>query len=464
MQSQVSRCTRIPFGSRSFCFAVVAGVCAAGAWMGERLGAQAQTVPGFSAKSVTLPKPTKGWAGFAVLPDGRLVAFEGKSLVQLDPTTGKVVKTLASLTSPAWGSAVLVGPSGKFVYFGESSTGGIYVYSLAQKSLRKASTIGFNYAFAFNPLEGERFLYVSAKPRSGALTDVIRLDLATGLQDRIVEVKGFSGPLGFDEKGNLYLAPAPSKFGAKAAGRFLRYTPLQVLSAIGPRTLTEKEAVLFAKGYDNALSMVRDGQGTFYLADASSKTSNLFEIGRAGGSSGARNVYKPNGLTVSSLAFAKGGQPFERFGREGSKLYIHLTNFFSKYELVTLEPLRPRLVVSPSTTPAPDTKLQYRVQGATGAKVAVWLLGTGYSPERTYAPLGVRGLRFPSFGISLFQPFLTVLGGVDAAGKTSLNLKAPSQKGVLWTTQVLLGPVKGLPGGEQPSPWVTSNPLTVRVK
>ena len=464
MQSQVSRRARVPFGPRGYGFVLVAGLLAAGTGMGERLGAQAQTVPGFSAKSVTLPKPTKGWAGFSVLPDGGLVAFEGKSLVQLDPSSGKVVKTLARLTSPVWGSAVLVGPSGKFVYFGESSTGGIYVYSLANKSLRKASTIVFNYAFAFNPLEGERFLYVSAKPRSGALTDVIRLDLATGFQDRIVEVQGFSGPLVFDEQGNLYLAPAPSKFGAKGAGRLLRYTPLQVRSAIGPRTLTEKEGFLFAKGYDNALAMVRDGQGTFYLSDASSKTSNLFEIGRAGGGSGAHNVYKPSGLTVSALAFAKGSQPFERFGRKGSKLYIHLTNFFSKYELLTLEPMRPSLAVSPSPSPAPDTKLQFTVQGAKGAKVAVWLLGTGYSPERPYAPLGVRGLRFPSFGISLFQPFLTLVGGVDASGKASLNLKAPSQRGILWTTQALLGPIQGLPGGEQPSPWVTSEPLTVRVK
>ncbi len=464
MQSQVSRCTRIPFGSRSFCVAVVAGLFATGALIDEGLSAQLQVVPGYVAKSVTLPKPTKGWSGFSVLPGGGLVAFEGKSLVLLDPSTGKVMKTFASLATSAWGSAVLVGPSGKNIYFGESSTGGIYAYSLAKKVLRKASTIAFNFAFAFNPLEGERFLYVSAKPRSGALTDVIRLDLVTGFQDRIVEAKGFSGPLAFDEVGNLYFAPAPSKFGAKAAGRLLRYTAKQVLSAIGPRTLTEKEGVLFAKSFDNSLSMIRDGEGTFYLADASSKTSNLFEIGRAGGGAGARDVLKPTGLTVSGLAFAKGGQPFERFGRKGSKLFIHLTNFFSKYELVTLEPLRPSLSVSPSTTPAPDAKLQYVVQGAKGPKLAIWLLGTEYAPERAFAPLGVRGLKFPSFGISLFRPFLTVVGGVDAGGKAVLRLKAPSTRGILWTTQVLLGQVQGLPGGELPSPWVTSNPVTVRVK
>jgi hypothetical protein len=392
------------------------------------------------------------------------VSFEGKSLVQVDPMTGKIVKTLASLTTPVWGSVVLVGPSGKHIYFGESSTGGIYVYSLSTKTLRKASSIPFNYDFAFNPLEGERFLYVSAKPRSGALTDVIRLDLVTGFQDRIVEVKGFSGPLAFDEKGSLFFAPAPSKFGVKAAGRFLRYLPSQVFSAIGPRTLTEKEGVLFAKGYDNALSVVRDGEGTFYVSDATSKTSNLFELGRAGGGAGARDVLKPTGLTVSGLAFAKGVQPFERFGRRGSKVFVHLTNFFSKYELVTLEPKRPALSVLPSTTPVPDAKLRYTVQGAQGTKLVIWLLGTDYTPERAFAPLGVRGLKFPSFGISLFRPFLTLLGNVDSNGKATLQLKAPSTKGILWTTQALLGQVSGLPGGELPSPWVTSNPLTVRVK
>ncbi|GEM_PF-2604565 len=464
MLSQESRCTRIPFGSRSFRFALLVCISAVTALSGEGLRAQLQVVPGFTAKRVTLPKPTKGWSGFSVLPDGGLVAFEGKSLVLLSPSTGKVLKTFTSLTNPVWGSAVLVGPSGKNLYFGESSTGGIYAFNIASKTLRKASTITFNYAFAFNPLEGERFLYVSAKPRSGALTDVIRLDLVTGFQDRIVEVKGFSGPLTFDEKGNLYLAPAPSKFGAKAAGRLLRYSPAQVLSAIGPKTLTEKEGVLFAKGFDNALSFVRDGEGTFYIADASSKTSNLFEIGKNGGSAGARDVLKATGLTVSSLAFSKGRQPFERFGRKGSKIYIHLTNFFSKYELVTLEPARPSLVVSPNRTPSPDTPLQYVVKGAQGAKVAIWLLGTEYTPERAFAPLGVRGLNFPSFGISLFRPFLTLLGSVDSTGKASLSLKAPSTRGVLWTTQALLGLVKGLPGGEAPSPWVTSNPVTVRVK
>ncbi len=420
-------------------------------------------VPGFRARTITLPKPTKSWTGPEVLPDGRIALFDGQNLLALDPSTGRIVQTLVRLSAAAWGTSIVLGPSKRVLYFGESSTGALYAFDLARKSLRRFARLQLHYDLAFHPIEGERFLYATAKPNTGSRTQVYRIDTLTGGTDLIAEETGWSGPLAFDHRGNLYTAPAPLSFGKPGLGRVLRWPAAKVLGAIGPGVLREKEARLFVKAFDNARDFVIDGQGTFYLTDGTSKTSSLLEVGPKGGSF-AKGLLSLPGLSLSGIAFSEGTRPFERFGSPGSRIFALAGNYTGTNLLVVFEPARPALSVVPSSTPAPGRALTFTASGMKGAGLAVWMFGTGRTPEMAFAPLGAGGLAFPDFGIVPTLPLLVVVGRVNALGVARFSVKAPSTRGIRWTTQVLAGPLRGLPGGTPPSPWFTSTPTTVQVR
>jgi len=419
------------------------------------------TVPGFAARAgVDLPASAKGWIGLDRLPSGDLVSFDGQALVTLDAGTGAVKAKLVSLPSAVFGSSVRVGPTGEVVFFSESSTGAIYRFDLARKQLTKLTTITGNFALAFHPWEGERFLYVSARPGFTGTAKVFRVDTRTAASDLIAEAVGFAGPIVFDSHGDLYFAPAPLQFGKKGKAKILRFAAADVLSAIGPGHLAESRATLYSNKLDNVFDLAFDSEHTLYATDSTFGTTSLLEIRPGAGA--ANNVLTD--LTTTFLAFAGGKPPFERFGRAGATLYILSTDFGQHTRVVALSPKRPRTDQTPSNPLPKGTKVSYRTTGCPSNAFAISLIGAGLVPERPILPLGAGGLAFPSFGVVLTAPFLLLPAKTDASGQVTLTLATPSTIAMTWTAQVLAGPVQGLPGGAQPSPWVTSNPVRTETR
>ena len=414
------------------------------------------TVPGFTASAgADLPAPAKGWAGLDMLPSGDLVSFDGQSLVTIDAKTGAFKSKLVSLPTAVFGSDVRVGPSGKTVYFCESSNGNIYRYDLEAKTLSTLVTLSGNFALAFHPLEGERFLYVSAQPGFTGPSKVFRIDTQTTASDLICEAEGYAGPLMFDRRGGLYFSPSPLQFGKKGLAKVLRFPESAVVSAIGPGHLKESQGLRYASTLDNVFGFAFDSEGTMYATDTTFGSPSVQEIRPFGAA--AKGVLTD--LTPTFLVFAGGEEPFERFGRPDSKLYIMSTDFAKKTRILTMTPARP---VSAQVTGNPipkGSKVEIRTKGCPANAFGIHLLGTGFVPEQRVLPLGNGGLQFPAFGIVLTAPFIVLPAKTDSNGEITLSFVTPKSAALDWTTQVLAGPVAPLAGGASTSQWVTSNPV-----
>ena len=423
------------------------------------LAAQTSVTPrGFLGQGHRLTQPTKGWVGLDLLPGGQLLTFDGQNLVALDGRTGKVSTTFATLGKAVFGSDVRISPSGKHAWLCESSTGAVYRYAFASKKLQRVTSLGGNFSIAFSPKDSEDFAYIVGDPGFKTLARVYRVDSRTGAQDLIAEASGFAGPLLFDSQGDLYMAPAPKKFGAKGQGRILRWSAAQVKSAIGKSSLLEKQAKVFASGFDNAYDMEFDSEGTLYVTDVSFGASQLFEIPIGGGKTQAKGVLKVAGQGVTSLRFERKALPFERYGTPGSTLHVLSTDFSKNHALWTLSPRRPALTYKTLS----GGQIGFTLTGGEPSAWALWLIGEGLKQETAF-PLGYGGLLFPQIGINVVtRPFVILNGKTDKSGQALFQLVLPGSKGLRFTTQVLMGPIPALPGGTGASAWASSNPTLVK--
>ena len=418
-----------------------------------------QTVPGFAAHGFTLPKAKKFWSALVML-HGEIIAFDGKDLLRFDADTGRRLGILASLPSAVFGSDLVLGPSGKRLYVGESSNGSLRVYDLVHKTWRQFATLGGNYSMAFHPHEGERFLYVSALPGFKGNAKVFRVDTLSGQTKLIAEAPGFSGPIAFDRHGALYFSPSPK--GAQKAS-ILRWSRAQVLTASSGPSLSEKQAQVVASGFNNASDLAFDSEGTLYASDSKfGKPSSLIEI--RGGKQFASNVLRDAGQSYTALIFVGDGKPFERFGNGHASLWTLNGNFSSgTNKIQRLSLARPQLDVS-NSKPRAQERLIYSAKGLPAGSLAIFLLGSGLIPEAPIGPFGHAGLLFPDFAIIPTAPLIAVIRKANARGEASLSGRTPAASGAQWTTQVLAGPVPPLPGGAASSPWVTSSAQVVRIR
>ncbi|MEZ5990534.1 MAG: hypothetical protein R3F30_15755 [Planctomycetota bacterium] len=430
--------------------------------LASALPAQTATpAPGYAAGLTPLPAPALGWSGLDRLPGGDWIAFDGKSLVALDRSTGKVKQTFVTLSTAVYASDLALSPSGKHCWFGESSTGKLYRYDLVAQKLYTVATLGGNFSVAFSPKDGDAAAWWTADPSFSANCDVYRVDTATGAVDLIATTTGYAGPLVFDADGSLYVAPAPTTFGAKGKGRILRFLPSKLASAIGPGNLSEKDALLWAQGFDNAFDLEWDGDGTLYATDVTTGSPQLVEFG-TGGKSWAKAVLTVTGRSPTSLRFVPAPTPFERYGSEGAALAMLVTDYGKGNEVAVLEPATPKLVAS-VTTVKPQSPIRFTLTGAPPSGFALWLLGTGAKQAASY-PLGHGGLAFPEVWVDLLQPFVFLATTTDAKGGSILDLTVPDLKGLTWTTQALCGPIQALPGGAPASAWASSGAVAARIQ
>ena len=357
----------------------------------------------------------------------------------------------------------MLSPGGGHVYFCESSTGAIRELDLKSKSLRTVTSLGGCFQLGFHPLEGGRFLYVSALPGFVGDAKLYRVDVWSGQARILAQAPGYSGPFRFDAKGGLYFAPAPKQVGVPKLARILYWSPIQVTAAIGGKALDASSAQTFASELDSVYDFIVDGEGTIYGSDASFGNSSLFELGHDGGKGAFTGLAQVSGLGLSSVLFVPGARPFERFGSDGV-LYALASDFASTHELWRLTPARPQLTASPSSTPVANSRLTLTLAGAPAQQALLWLLGDGLVPERAWLPLGARGLAFPEFGIVPTSPFLALPAQSDAKGTAQLSFLVPGPASLRFAVQVFGGKVTGLPGGELASPWFTSAPVAIRVR
>ena len=420
--------------------------------------AQVATSPrGFVNHGHALSQPAKGWVGLDILPGGRLLTFDGKQVVALDAQTGKIVTTFATLTTAVFGSDLRISPSGKFFWLCESSTGAVYRYEFATKKLSPITTLAGNLSIAFSPKDGDDYAYISADPGFLANSRVYRVDAKSASQDLIAAAAGYAGPVVFDSKGSLYMAPASTKIGSKGLGKVLRWSATQVRSAIGPTSLVEANATLWASGFDSAYDMEFDHEGTLYVSDVSFGASHLFEIPRSGGKTYAREILKPKGQGVTYLRFDDHALPFERYGAAGPAFYVLSTDYATNHALWKLEPDRPRLAWQKLS----GGQIGYTLTGAEPLSWVIWLHGEGL-PTETAFPLGHAGLLFPQIGVALHKPFILLHSMTDKTGQALFQLALPQAQGLRFTTQALIGPIPALPGGTAPSIWASSNPTLVQ--
>ncbi len=431
----------------------------------QSVRAQVITVPGFRALGSALPKPAKGWAGLSLDKSGRLYSFDGQKVVELSMAAGTIRQTLATLSKPVFGADLIVGPGDNSLYFCESTNGSIQQLDLKTKKLRLVAKIGGPFDLSFHPKEGDRFLYVSARPGFVGTAKVFRIDTLLGSSDLIGEIDGYSGPIHFNARGDLYFAPAPKR--ANSTASIYRWSASQVRSAIGPAVLKASSASKVASGLPSCYDFSFDGEGTLYVSSAAFANSQLLEVDAATGNKHATGLLRYQGFTMLQSLFVRAQKPFERFGSGGaqsSRLLVLASNFQGKDLLLQLEPSRIGLTVSPGVKPTPRSALTYRATGIPRGAQGLWLLGTGLVPELPLLPLGAGGLSFPDFGLIFSAPLFVGPAWIDAQGKTELRVQAPAVRGLPWTTQLFIGPVPGLKGGARPSPWVTSSPVRVRVQ
>ncbi len=162
----------------------------------------AEPVGCWEAKDVLTYLPNKvGLGGIAYAPDGDIIAY-GLEDGKIIKGNEHKVEVLATFTEGTFGSFLVLAPNQEFVYFGENSEGNIYKIPLDGSEKTIIDNIPFNFDLT---LDEKGNAYVSAPGPNGDNQIYLLDDDPSALSPPIVEnIPGFSGPLTFDEEGNLY--------------------------------------------------------------------------------------------------------------------------------------------------------------------------------------------------------------------------------------------------------------------
>ena len=190
--------------------------------------------------------------GLTLSTRGEPIVNEGGE-IRLHSEHGVVV--LASFRPGVFGSFLTLDPDGASVWFGESSQQNIYRIPLDGSGPQLSDRIGFNFDMAFAPrnappgIAGRGFISgLGTSPENSLwLLD----NDPEGENDEIIShISPFSGPIAFDEVGNLYLVTSgltDSKTGA-ASEMLVRFSPAQLAGALGKGALELSDGELLCTG------------------------------------------------------------------------------------------------------------------------------------------------------------------------------------------------------------------------
>ena len=173
--------------------------------------------------------------------------------IRLHSEHGLVV--LASFRPGVFGSFLALDPDGASVWFGESSQQNIYRVPLDASGPILSDRIALNFDMAFAPhnappgIAGRGFISgLGTSPENSLwLLD----DDPEGENDEIIShISPFSGPIAFDEVGNLYLVTSgltDRKTGGTSE-KLVRFSPAQLAGALGNGALELSDGELLCTG------------------------------------------------------------------------------------------------------------------------------------------------------------------------------------------------------------------------
>ncbi len=187
------------------------------------------------------------------LSNGDFVGFDGTAITRRS-ADGSLTTVYHTLQTPAFPSLVAVDPTETFFVVGESSFGDIYHVELLSGAVSLLANVRFNYDGAFDA-NGDFYVSHGAFV-TGNGNSVSKIDLSTGSPELVAEVSGPSGPLEFDEAGNLYLGLIDQTF-TPGGCRVVRFDATQVQ---GTALLDEDSAIPFSTGWDNLAFFAYDSE------------------------------------------------------------------------------------------------------------------------------------------------------------------------------------------------------------
>ncbi len=294
------------------------------------------------------PEFTRALGGLEFSPGGDPIVYENG---EIRLHRGDSVTVLAEFDPPVFGSFLRMAPGGEAVLFGESSESLVHSVPLAGGAPAVADSIPFNFDLAFAPATaGEGIAgrgFVSALEEDGTNAIVLLDDDPTSRNDEIVTgMPTFSGPVTFDDAGNLYYVTAGADFfevsgGTEFGQRMVRFSPAQLASAIGGAQLAFDDAEVVARNLDASFNMAFDGRAILVstLAGAIERIDVLggFEVTRF-----ATLGIDDGPATASALALHRSDRPFEpRAGRKGGALLVAYGNFVDVSNVALITPETP---------------------------------------------------------------------------------------------------------------------------
>ena len=410
---------RSAFGrATALCFAV--SWCSA-LGFGAALAAQTTTtVPDGYRYDVVFDDGTNPFClrGFAVDPDGELFVAVGNEVLHVDRAGRTTVVHQFGLRTGA-GVMRFVGAD---LYLVESGT-----QSLLRRTPTGALTAGSvpEYTFDLAAVPGTGALLASANPDwpgAGARNGIWLVDFVGGQHREIIALRGPSGPIAFDAAGNLYYAEQSDIFPTPpGAVRVVRFASADLVRALqGGPGLTLADATVVRAGLDGAYRLAVDDRGRLWWSDP----------GRGGVLQGGTAVplvappLPPDTSVALGLAFVDSGpatfDPFQP--ATAGAMYVHLTDWGQRAEIVRVEPSRPTLTASPSPTVTPGV-LRLSLAGLPPRGPA-WLCLSAADPVASRPWFVWNGSPFWS-GLDLSMPVLSLPAMADARGVVELTLTHP---------------------------------------
>lgn len=398
-----------------------------------------QALPGFDVR--TLPIRTSG--GFDLTPEGHALLFDGTSVLEVDRSTGRVLATLFTPPTAVFGSFVRFDPVRAVTYFGESSTGAVYELSPGHAA-RQLTTLAFNFDCAIAP---DGLVVLSADPTFSGTNTLYALDPTTGGLDPLVRVPGASGPVVFDDHGNLVTVTQSAQFPPPPGASFvLRFDGHLLRSAAGPGELDPSAAQVLARGLDGGFRARFSGDGALFVAEGH----RVHRVDPSG--SHAPFFEDVPGVFLSYLAFEPGRTtPFRAYApSSGGRLFVSASDFVAREAIYELEPRRPELNQRPAN-PIPEGPVTYALASGPPSATLVPLVSSHRAPHEV-----LWNLPEPTFlALSPHDVLILPAVALDAhgIGMISLTTAGNHASGLVlhWQGLVLDG---------SPSIVGSSNPLT----
>lgn len=404
------------------------------------------TAPGFQNAFVTAAPAGAFTGGMDFLPSGNMAIFDGANVVECDPSSGNIVSILHAPSTTVFGSFVRTSIDGTFLLFGESSFGDIIRIPLDGSPSTVVANIPFNYACVF---QSNDVAFITRPDSTWSNTYITRLDISSGVMGDIALVPGASGPVAFDESGNLYYGENSSAWPAPQGSQSIyRWSAVQVANAGRGSILTPSNGIVFAGGQTAPSSLAFDEEGDLLVSDSIDGV--IYEIGNNGlikGTIGSEAQFN----SVTAITFIGNGNDKSQFGffqpESGGTLYAISTDWFSFNHLNAIRPERSTLSTTPQNPIPAGASFSFFVHdGPPNATVLLLIGSAGQSPE-TYLQyqgvaqfIGVSGqivtatLALDSSG-SLHIPAVNAgLGGISISVQGALF---DPQKGPVGTTEAL---------------------------